>query len=343
MNPTEPLASAAAPKGKPRFSEIDSLRAVACIAVVICHALSTLAADVRFASVSVSLGYFGVLVFFIISGYVVPYSLKGGRLEGVRRFLIRRFWRLYPPFGLALLLAYFLRFNSITASDLALGATMFPSLGGGKPIAGHFWTLEVELAFYLMIAAVFLFLGRIRWGGVLFIYASILSFPVVFPSWTGALKDIIGFFPLMLFGTLCREVMFSRRWVSRILGLSVIAFLICIPYLEEFSFDVMSRGELRLNFPLIALAAIFTFLFWVVFMPAKIHLLAKVGRATYSIYLFHWMIVYYLFRPLLGYFTASWMWPFYVGLAVGVSILVGAVAYRWIEQPSDRIGKRLAG
>jgi len=333
------------PVKKSRFSEVDSLRAVACLAVIICHALATfrsgVGGDIWISKAEKSFGYFGVLVFFIISGYVIPFSLRGKRLAGVKRFAIRRFWRLYPPFWIALTLNYFANFDSFTVSDLAWGATMFPSLVGVGFIAGHFWTLEIELAFYVILAS--------SWGGgggLLLIFIVVIGLLWASPHFFdtgGHWGDKVSFLTLMFFGALCREVMSSKLGrMGRVLALGVITNLVCLYHLEEAIFDFLHRGYLRVNFPVIVLSAIFCFLFWVILRPVRLQWLAKVGRSTYSTYLFHWIIVYSLLAPMRKYLEV-WMWPIYTAVAIVLSLLFGSLAYRWIEQPSDRIGKRIAG
>jgi len=47
-------------------------------------------------------GGLGVLLFFAISGYVIPNSLRGTRVRGLKRFVIHRFFRLWPTFWLCL-------------------------------------------------------------------------------------------------------------------------------------------------------------------------------------------------------------------------------------------------
>gem|GEM_PF-3547005 len=64
---------------KKRFSEIDSLRAIACALVIIFHAglwpawLHDLLVN------TLGFGAIGVVMFFAISGFLIPYSLSGSR------------------------------------------------------------------------------------------------------------------------------------------------------------------------------------------------------------------------------------------------------------------------
>jgi len=291
--------------------------------------------------VSKSFGYFGVLVFFIISGYVIPFSLRGKRFAGVRRFAIRRFWRLYPPLWIALIVHYVVSFDSYSVSQLVSGATMFPSLLGEEYMAGHFWTLEIELIFYVVLALAFFTMGRIRGGGARLIFLVMTALLYLSPVTDSSWVQIVKFLTIMFFGAACREIMASSLGrIARMLALGTIICLVCLFHFEEMLFVFYTQG--MVSYQAVVPSAIFCFLFWVILTPFRMEWLAKVGRSTYSTYLFHNLIVYYILAPI-GRGGEVWMWPIYTAATIILSLLVGSFAYRWIEQPSDRIGKRIAG
>jgi len=57
-------------------------------------------------------GGIGVSLFFLVSGFVIPSSLKSGnsRLPELRQFVVRRFFRLYPVYWLSIILAVLIKF-----------------------------------------------------------------------------------------------------------------------------------------------------------------------------------------------------------------------------------------
>ncbi|HRY23302.1 MAG TPA: acyltransferase family protein, partial [Geminicoccaceae bacterium] len=105
---------AAVPKARAaRLEHIDSLRGVACLLVVYIHAVQWLErnafpmsgpeATLLHASITwLDPGKVGVLVFFAISGYVVPFSLRRPLAHPLREFVVNRFFRLMPAYWFSL-------------------------------------------------------------------------------------------------------------------------------------------------------------------------------------------------------------------------------------------------
>ncbi len=84
-----------------RLAWLDALRGIAVWGVVLQHLSSYLMTVVhRVVYPPVDLGQYGVMVFFLVSGYIVPASLE--RRGSVRMFWVIRCFRLYPMFLLAL-------------------------------------------------------------------------------------------------------------------------------------------------------------------------------------------------------------------------------------------------
>src|SRR3954451_17833952 len=90
-----------------RLAFIDTLRGIAVLSVVIQHALEVIVREhptgAYHAIFHDAIGYymnfgrFGVVLFFFVSGFVIPFSFPG-TASPVRDFTISRFFRLYPAY-----------------------------------------------------------------------------------------------------------------------------------------------------------------------------------------------------------------------------------------------------
>ena len=85
-----------------RQAFLDAARAVAALAVLGQHLFEQVShAFSRFSMELFNVGVFGVILFFLVSGYVIPLSLE--RSGSLRRFWISRVFRLYPLYLASLL------------------------------------------------------------------------------------------------------------------------------------------------------------------------------------------------------------------------------------------------
>lgn len=95
-------------------------------------------------------GYLGVDLFFIVSGFVI---LSSSFAATTASFAVGRALRLYPAFVLCVALtaifAVFLKGDHISALQFLGNLTIVPGLVGVTPIDGVYWSLALEIQFYL--------------------------------------------------------------------------------------------------------------------------------------------------------------------------------------------------
>jgi peptidoglycan/LPS O-acetylase OafA/YrhL len=146
-----------------RLAWLDALRGVAALCVVADHGSGLVWwPGQAFASRWLDLGQYGVFVFFLVSGYIIPASLE--RKGSVRGFWISRAFRLYPLYLFAIaasVVAYRLGYGPLhgaqhhPAGAVASWLLMMPNLLSGPSIPNVTWTLSYEMVFYLLLAALF--------------------------------------------------------------------------------------------------------------------------------------------------------------------------------------------
>lgn len=154
------------PDATVRLGWLDALRGVAAIVVALHHAAYNYVPDSRKTVLEwFDPGAFGVLVFFLVSGYIVPASLE--RRGSVGRFWTGRIFRIYPLLAaaVAIILVYHLTGGYELREGLATQyhpvavalshLTMMQDLLGIPSAINVLWTLSYEMAFYLLVVALF--------------------------------------------------------------------------------------------------------------------------------------------------------------------------------------------
>ena len=146
------------PSRADRYPELDGLRGLAVLAVVVRHLTSTydtfLPADPP-APFAFEDGRYGVQLFFLISGFVILMTAR--RAGGAMPFAIARFSRLYPPYWVALALTTVVvaalgpELLQRRAAEVAVNTTMVQAAVGLRHVDDSYWSLSVELLFYAII------------------------------------------------------------------------------------------------------------------------------------------------------------------------------------------------
>lgn len=344
-----------------RYAHLDGLRAIAALAVMLEHLFGDLLRQVPSATgsmsgmarsvvESLSLGRFGVALFFLISGFVVPFSIDGER--PLRHFAISRLFRLYPALWLALaglVLTAGFSGDAPPIAALLANMTMAPPLFGQPWLSPIYWTLFVELVFYGLVALLFA-AGLLRnVGALLFLAVGLIAataLPVQLRT-HGIIAlpvQYLGMHLSFLFlGLLLRLGLVERRpgagLAALVLGL---AQLIAVLAVSSYS---LARGD---NFIMEGLAPVLgAYLLACAVFLAAVRLerprsipLARIGLISYAMYLFHGPVNAAMYRllPLTGQSGDLATMLLCIGLTLALSWLV----YRIVERPMIRLGRSLS-
>ena len=137
--------------------QLDVLRALAALLVAICHYRHAFPEIV--ANVLEKFGDYGVFIFFVISGYIIPRVMtsSGYRFTRIHTFMAKRLVRLHPPYIFALLLTLTISAAAAHVRNIAyqwswtdaLQYLFYTAIPNENPV---FWTLQVEWFYYAWIA-----------------------------------------------------------------------------------------------------------------------------------------------------------------------------------------------
>jgi len=328
-----------------RLHVLDAFRALAILAVLVCHYFATwglpeyagnLYGYQHAYPVWLGWGALGVEFFFIISGFVIFMTLE--RCHGLLEFWARRFARLYPAYVVAMALTFLIantlgppEFASSTA-DFLIGLSLStPYVSGAKFVDQVYWSLVVELQFYIAIGIVYVLAGK-RFATLWTLYAGATLACWFIGRSLGmhmlvALANRVFLLPYLAHFTL--GIAFYFLYTGRIHRGRLLAALALSMYLL---IDAQAPAVWH------AMHAMMVVLF-VLFLRGKLEWLAVaplqfLGKISYSLYLVH----AYIGIILIGLLTRVYRVPDLIA-ALGAAIACLALAYaltETVERPIKR-------
>lgn len=155
-----------------RVLELDALRGIAALGVAVFHCTDHFGNEVGHLvppSFGFPAGNYGVQLFFLISGFVIFMTLE--RTRAAMDFVVSRFSRLFPAYWAAIALTATIIYTigmpqqKLAGWDLVMNVTMIQQFLGREHLDGSYWTLQIELFFYIQMLFWFSTrqLHRIRW------------------------------------------------------------------------------------------------------------------------------------------------------------------------------------
>ncbi|WP_277972737.1 acyltransferase family protein [Pantoea agglomerans] len=281
-----------------RLYYLDSIRGVAALMVASAHFIERTPLHGVLFFKFFNLGQIGVVAFFILSGMVIPYSLRAGK-RPLLKFLVSRFFRLYPAYWFSVLLAVFtftcLYGIKIPIVTILKNVTMFQSLMRAPDLFGVYWTLIIEILFYTLCACLFL-INLLSKENVKFCISLCLlaisvmlslaryfferKLPVAIPLCMS----------LMFFGSIWRDV--SLGVANRATKKSSVIFLsFFLVFLIPISFMAYNRdyghGENAISYVVSYTAGIALTIFLTTKFKIYNKIIVYLGSISYSVYLVH--------------------------------------------------------
>ena len=287
-------------------------------------------------------GYLGVGIFFVISGFVIASTLLETHISPgtIGRFFARRFVRLDIPYwaNIAVTVALGItvyrlggQSHNYTLGQIATHLVYMQGILGVQPINQVYWTLCLEVQFYVFLVLVLWAVQSLRlsWSAfhtalILSVVISILCNAKLLPSPRGSMLPY--WWAFALGATVCwwrAKKISTARLAVTLAATSVLPFL---------------NGEAWR----ITAAATGAVLVFAIYLGAESRWLSGalaqfLGRISYSLYLYH---------ALIGWeaqtFALRYVGP-YAALAFGitVSILMARLTYVLIERPAVKLSHRI--
>jgi len=332
------------PGNRKRLVEVDALRGLAALAVVLIHYLD------RFDELHdhateplfwVPWGARGVQVFFVISGFVIFMTLSHCRRP--MDFIVSRFSRLYPAYWAGIIFttlavhAVGVEYYQRPLLDVIVNFTMLQKLPfvPGDDIEGVYWTLYVELWFYAAIFLLYI-LGQLRrievwlvvgliastiwWGGETYGGAFFWGWQL-----TQGLSPVMDQIPFFVMGV-CLYRIYSRERPADA-GLIIVAALLTVSM--QLPVEFLMAGLIALG----AFGLILTGRAGFLRQPV----LLWMGAISYTLYLVH----NFAGRALI-YRLEDEGWTANAAVAMAMAIaLLSATLLTWlVERPAQRAIRR---
>ncbi len=338
-----------------RSEPLDGLRGIAVLLVLASHA-SNAGHDLVPGLHASGIGRSGVFLFFVLSSYLLTSQALGrldaGESVGWGRFALRRVLRVLPAYALCL------------GVYVALGA--FAPTVALEHLAlvraeAHFWTIPVEVMFYVLVPVIGLVLARVpgvalRVALVLAIAAlARIAFPPDFPAKAPEYRpNVAPFLPIFLIG--CALAAGAPR-IARVGGRTGRAAMLAgwgaVLVLAAMTPSVWSwaSGEPVPHRTFHLWFGTHAVLWGVVLLgclvPAgglmrrvvSIWPLRALGWVSYSVYLFHAVVLAYMDESVVGRVPEALVGPLFLLGAVGV----GTVSYWLVERPFLGVLRGAAG
>ncbi|KRB01215.1 hypothetical protein ASD83_06760 [Devosia sp. Root685] len=302
-----------------RDQSIDMFRGIAILLVVLFHFTARLPAYAlnitEGAPWPVFFGWVGVYFFFIISGYCIFMTLERSATVGV--FLARRISRIYPAFVAAVLILFVFglvayipsvpeaKFHVIPPNLLDVVMNLFFIGEIGEWVDGSFWSIAVEVKFYLLVALLAgIFHDRVRFtqvfAGLALVMAPIWAVSTLFsdfgsgPVTPQSLLKFLAIAPYLSFfavGILGRQFEAGTPGTGRLLGANVVVSTLVV-WIEAYSFELHDGWLTATVCALAYLVLVALFLRFVrgkpmPSVPGLSFGIAQIGLLSFSWYLIH--------------------------------------------------------
>jgi len=295
-SPAEPTAATLQPSSVAASTErriplVDNMRGIAALGVCLFHCgflgyNDYYLGHYNILTVLARLGTYGVQMFFVISGFIIPYSMyqKKYAFPDIGQFLLRRVIRIdIPYFAMILAAAAFYSclmtrsyFKDIDLLQLALHFVYLPPFFNMQWYLGVFWTLLIEFQFYILISLALPLLLRMKQPYVIVALIAVQLIGIIHPD----RRLITSHFSFFIIGI--AAFLLSAQKINKPAFWSIL-----LPSLVT-SYFLSAQVML---YPIIASITGLVSVFMIVYLKWSNRVLLWLGKISYSLYLTHILLI----------------------------------------------------
>jgi peptidoglycan/LPS O-acetylase OafA/YrhL len=339
-----------------RLDFIGVLRGVACLFVVYAHVVVNYAKNHKIDLDSVSFiqdyvttplgiiqnfGWFGVVLFFLISGYIITHTMQR---ESAGSFVIKRIFRIYPAFLVCVIITAVVRhylngkeFYDIENYLLAMTLSgIWPERQYG--LLGVEWTLVIEMKFYAITLLVFWFHKHSPRAAIslqLSLVAAAIYFCRDFGNTFFLFTVSISYVPFLITGQLLYFL--QRGMIGRnfFLTATVVALAVAIFGIKSYHPRYLAADN----------SYLVTFVYcYVIFCFAAIYssriqsnqFTTFFEKISYSLYLYHGLVSFAILDFLTPHIDNHWL---RIGISLAAGFSVSWWSYRYVEEPAQQLSR----
>lgn len=313
---------------------LDSLRAFAALSVCLFHFICTTTGYFSNETLLrvMTNGQYGVQLFFVISGFVIPWSMYQANFQfrDFFRFLLKRLARLEPPYMVSILLALAVllareRFYGMENSHIQISGKqvalhffyLIPFFEGYKWLNNVYWTLAIEFQYYIFMALIYIPMIRSKTLIRMALYAILIA-----SSFFTGERFLFHWLPIFLLGVALFQYKAKLMSAAEFYGVLLTLLVVCV-YHYPFMAVVYAA---------VPVAAI------LFYTEKRIPVLDFFGTFSYSIYLIHPLLGATFINVMSHRFSGSALQKIaVVSTGMVITLLSAWIMYKLVEKPSKRL------
>lgn len=319
------------------FESINLLRGTASTMVALSHIagiLSTMGPISFVLKLFLEVGYLGVDIFFVISGFIITHSMiiNDYKWHLFPKFILKRIIRIEPSYILSIIFLLSLSYI-VTLSPLYKGVpfeinlkqilyhiSYLPTHFGYEWLNLVYWSLEAEFHFYLLIGLIF---------PIIFHNKTVLIIFLLFCSLLTSITSLQVFFYFSLFGIGIACSAFIHKRIS-LTELALLILVNCaIASLLQFEFQKLVVG-------VITACIIIYNADW-----SKLRILNFLGQISFSLYLLHMPLAVKTIRFFSQILGNKINYEYLFILTFIICLVASYIFYIIIEKPTQLLSKKI--